>query len=250
MSGGKIEIVGARTNNLRAVDVDLPLHKATMMVGVSGSGKSSLLADTLAAEANVRMRRFLGVHQPHLGDEDVPAFVGPVPACVHFSQGAFRASRRTTVATSSGLLALLRSYFKRYSKPWAEEVEDFVPPPSAASYGGWIQNHYAGQLSVWIVMERWERTDGVRAAERLRRHGIKRATVRSETDTAARAERGREVDLEHFRPLAANVKHLIEAEVGQAHVSKKGEKLFKLLSRAFEVGGSVIVDFSQGKELP
>jgi excinuclease ABC A subunit len=250
MSGGKIDIVGARTNNLRAVDVDLPLHKATMMVGVSGSGKSSLLADTLAAEANVRMRRFLGVHQPHLGDEDVPAFVGPVPACVHFSQGAFRASKRTTVATSSGLLALLRSYFRRYSKPWAEEVEDFVPHPSAASYGGWIQNHYAGQLSVWTVVERWERTDGVRAAERLRRHGIKRATVRSETDTAARAERGREVDLEHFRPLASNVKHLIEAEVGRALVSKAGDELLPLLSRAFDIGGDVIVEFSQGKELP
>jgi len=250
MSAGKIEIVGARTNNLRSVDVFLPLRKATMLVGVSGSGKSSLLADTLAAEANARMRRFLGVHQPHLGDEDVPAFVGPVPACVHFSQGAFRASRRTTVATSSGLLALLRSYFKRYSKPWAEEVEEFVPSPSDSSYEGWIRNYYAGTLSVWTVVERWERTDGVRAADRLRRHGVKSVTVRSETDTAARAG-GREVDLEHFRPLAANVKHLIEAEVGRVDVTKKvGDELLKLLSRAFDIGGDVIVEFYQGKVLP
>lgn len=245
-----IEIIAARTNNLQSVDVVLPLHKATMMVGVSGSGKSSLLADTLATEANVRMRRFLGVHQPHLDDEDVPAFVGPVPACVHFSQGAFRASRRTTVATSSGLLALLRSYFRRYAKPWAEEVKDFVPSPSPSSYGDWIENHYTGSLTVWTVVERWERTDGVRAAKLLRRHGLKRATVRSETDTAARSERGREVDLEHFRPLAGNVKHLIEAEVGRAHVPDKGDELGALLQRAFDIGGDVIVEFDQGKALP
>src|SRR5689334_16510222 len=159
----EIEIIGARTNNLQSVDVALPLYQATMLIGVSGSGKSSLLADTLATEANARMRRFLGVHQLHLSDEDVPAFVGPVPACVHFSQGAFRASRRTTVATSSGLLALLRVYFKKYSKPWAEEVKDLVPSPSPSSYGDWIQKHYTGSLTVWIVAERWERTDGMHA---------------------------------------------------------------------------------------
>lgn len=246
----EVEIVGARTNNLQSVDVVLPLHKATMVIGVSGSGKSSLLADTLATEANARMRRFLGVHQPHLGDEDVPAFVGPVPACIHFSQGAFRASRRTTVATSSGLLSLLRFYFRRHAKPWSEEVKDFVPSPSPSSYEDWILKNYTGQLTVWTVVERWERTDGVRAANLLLRHGLKRATVRSETDTAVRSERGREVDLENFRPLSKNVKHLIEAEVGRTRVPESSDELQLLLKQAFEIGGDVIVEFDQGKALP
>ena len=147
-----IEIIGACTNNLQNVDVSLPLRGATMVVGVSGSGKSSLLADTLATEVNGRMRRFLGLHQPHLTEQDVPAFIGPVPACIHFSQGAFRASRRTTVATSSGLLALLRVYFRRYAQPWSDEVNSFVSSPSASNYKGWIENHYTGPLAVWIVM--------------------------------------------------------------------------------------------------
>jgi excinuclease ABC A subunit len=247
----EIEIVGARTNNLKSVDVALPLRKATMMVGVSGSGKSSLLADTLAAEANTRMRRFLGVHQHHLSDDDVPAFLGPLPASIHFSQGAFRASQRTTVATSSGLLALLRSYFRRYARPWAEEVKDFVPSPSPVSYGDWIQSNYTGSLKVWTVVERWERTDGTRAAKLLLHHGIKRATVRSETDTAARSDHGREIDLEHFRPLSANVKHLIEAEVGGASAPDKDGELSSLLQRVFGIkGGDVIVEFQQGKALP
>ena len=245
-----IEIVGARTNNLQSVDVDFPLHKATMVIGVSGSGKSSLLADTLATEVNGRMHRFLGVRQPHLGEQDVPAFIGQVPACIHFSQGAFRSSRRTTVATSSGLLALLRVHFRRYAKPWAEEVKSFVPPPSASTYEGWIENHYAGSVSVWIVMARWERTDGVRIANSLRRHGIKHIRVRSETDTGTRRDTGREIDLDKFRPLSENIKHLIEAEVGQAKVPTKSGGLLALLQSAFEMGGDVIVEFQDGDTLP
>lgn len=246
----EIDITGARTNNLQSVDVSLPLRQATMIVGVSGSGKSSLLADTLATEVNGRMRRFLGVHQPHLGNEDVPAFIGPTPVCIHFTQGAFRASRRTTVGTSSGLLALLRFYFRRYSKPWAEEVKSFVPAPSSESYEDWIQRHYKGTLSIWTVMARWERVDGVRIASVLRRHGIEKARVRSETDTGPRRDQGREVELEHFRPLSANVKHLIEAEVGRARTPCKGDELMSLLQSAFEMHGDVIVEFDNGETLP
>ncbi|HEX8089016.1 MAG TPA: hypothetical protein VF762_09200 [Blastocatellia bacterium] len=196
------------------------------------------------------MRRFLGVNQPHLDDGDVPAFVGQVPAGIHFSQGAFRASRRTTVATSSGLLSLLRHYFRRYSEPWAEEVKDSVPPPSPSSYGEWIENHYRGEVSVWSIAARWERSDGTHAAKLLLKQGLKRARVRSETDTASRGKDGREVDLERFRPLATNVKHLIEAEVGRASVPDEGDNLQSLLKRAFAVGKDVIVEFHQGETLP
>jgi len=245
-----IEIIGACTNNLQNVDVSLPLRGATMVVGVSGSGKSSLLADTLATEVNRRMRRFLGLHQPHLPEQDVPAFIGQVPACIHFSQGAFRASRRTTVATSSGLLALLRVYFRRYAQPWSDEVNSFVSSPSASNYKAWIENHYRGPLAVWIVMARWERTDGVRIANTLRRHNITKMRVRSETDTAARRETGREIDLDKFRPLPENVKHLIEAEVGQAKMPDTKGSLAALLQCAFDIGGDVIVEFGHSNTLP
>ena len=245
-----IEIVGAHTNNLKSVDVILPLRKATMVVGVSGSGKSSLLADTLATEANSRMRRFLGVDQPHLGDEDVPAFLGPLPPSIHFAQAAFRASRRTTVGTSTGLLALLRRYFSRHSTPWAEEVKSIVPLPSPSSYASWIECHYAGSLIVWTVVERWLRSDGTRAVACLQKHGLKTALLSSETDPPDRRSQGREIDLEKFRPLAENVRHLIEAEVGRVQVSGKCSELAPLLERAFDIGSDVIVEFNQGKYLP
>ena len=221
-----------------------------MVVGVSGSGKSSLLADTLATEANSRMRRFLGVHQPHLGDEDVPAFLGPLPPSIHFAQAAFRASRRTTIGTSTGLLALLRRYFGRDSTPWAEEIESIVPQPSPASYAAWIERHYTGSLIVWTVVERWQRGDGTSAVARLQKNGFTVALLSSETDQSARSGQGREINLERFRPLSENARHLIEAEVGRPRVSGKCPELTLLLKRAFDVGGDVIVEFSQGTQLP
>ena len=247
MSEG-IEIVGARTNNLKSVDVVLPLRKATMLVGVSGSGKSSLLADTLATEINSRMRRFLHVQQSHLDDRDVAAFLGPLPPGIHFAQAAFRASRRTTVGTSTGLLALLRRYFSRYSAPWAEEAASVVPLASAHSYAAWIERHYTGSLIVWVVAERWRRTDGTSAVARLRQHGLNLAMLSSETDSPAR--RGREIDLAKFRPLAENTRHLIEAEIGRTQVSGRCASLMAMLERAFDVGGDVIVEFKSGAHLP
>ena len=245
-----IEIVGARTNNLKSVDVILPLRKATMLVGVSGSGKSSLLADTLATEINSRMRRFLRVHQPHLDETDVPAFLGPLPPGIHFAQAAFRASRRTTVGTSTGIVALLRRYFRRYSEPWAEEAESLVPRPSPLSYAAWIERHYTGSLIVWTVVERWRRSDGTNAVARLRKHGLKVATFSSETDSLARRAQGREIDLAKFRPLAENARHLIEAQVGRAQVCGQCPDLIPLLEQAFDVGGDVIVEFENGRDLP
>ena len=245
-----IEIVGARTNNLKSVDVVLPLRKATMLVGVSGSGKSSLLADTLATEINSRMRRFLRVHQPHLDEKDVPAFLGPLPPGIHFAQAAFRASRRTTVGTSTGILALLRRYFGRYAEPWVEEAASVVPRPSPPSYAAWIERHYAGSLIIWTVVDRWRRSNGTSAVARLRAHGLKTAMVSSETDSPARKARGREIDLATFRPLAENARHLIEAEVGRAQVRGQCANLIPLLEHAFDIGGDVIVEFEDGRNLP
>ncbi len=221
-----------------------------MLVGVSGSGKSSLLADTLATEINSRMRRFLRVHQPHLDETDVPAFLGPLPPGIHFAQAAFRASRRTTVGTATGILALLRRYFRRYSEPWAEEATSFAPCPSPRSYAAWIERHYTGALIVWTVAERWRRSDGTSAVARLQEHGLKVAMFSSEADSPACRGRGREIDLAKFRPLAENARHLIEAEVGRAQVYGQCPDLMPLLERAFDVGGDVIVEFESEGRLP
>src|SRR5689334_4493343 len=125
-----LDIVGADANNLKHVDIRIPLDRVTVVTGVSGSGKSSLLADTLAVEADRRMRVFLGIHQPHLEGAPPRAFIGPMPAAIHVGQRAFRASVRTTVGTATGLLTTLRRLFVACARPYSDELRHFVPAPS------------------------------------------------------------------------------------------------------------------------
>jgi ABC-type lipoprotein export system ATPase subunit len=69
-----IDVIGADANNLKNVDVVFPLKRISVVTGVSGSGKSSLLIDTLAAEGSRRMRIFLGTSQQEVERDDVRAF--------------------------------------------------------------------------------------------------------------------------------------------------------------------------------
>lgn len=250
--GDALEIVGATANNLKGVDVAFPRLAATMVVGPSGSGKSSLLEDTLATEATGRMKRFLGISQDHLEQEDVPAFVGPLPACVHFAQGAFRASQRTTVATCSGLLSVLRRLFLKLSVIWSDVANELVPPPSPGSYAAWLRRHYRGRLTVTAVPLRFVVSDGTSAVRRLQRLGFTTGTLRSETDRPEVWERGRAVDLERFKPLATQTRHILEVEVGRAKLPvDQPDALEALLARAFEAGqGTVVVELHDaGPEL-
>jgi excinuclease ABC A subunit len=250
--GNTIEIVGATANNLKNLDVQIPRTAATLVIGPSGSGKSSLLANTLAVEANARMKRFLGVAQDHLEASEVAAFVGPLPACVHFAQGAFRASQRTTVSTASGLLSVLRRLFLKFSVPWAESQDEPVPPPSAATYAAWLRRHYRGRITVSAIPLRFVASNGVDAARRLRSLGFERATLRSETDPPKVWETGRIVELDRFNPLSPERRHILEVEVGLLHLpDRSGSALAAILDRAFDAGrGSVVVELHDaGPEL-
>ncbi|MDF1798658.1 MAG: hypothetical protein P1V81_05745 [Planctomycetota bacterium] len=111
-----IELRGVRTHNLRSVDVTIPHRALTVVSGPSGSGKSSLVFDTLAAEAWARfseglpfaVRRF--VRRLPRPDLDEARGLTPVLA---LRQGDARADRRSTVATQSETGPLLRLLFSR-----------------------------------------------------------------------------------------------------------------------------------------
>lgn len=239
-----IEIVGASANNLADLDVSIPMNAMTAIIGVSGSGKSSLIADTLATEGNARMKRFLGIGQDHLGHGDAAAFIGPLPPCVHFAQGGFRASVRTTVATCSGLMTAVRRLFLALGQ--AHTATDApVPAPSGGSYAAWLRRHYSGEVVVWAVPQRGVANDGTRCARRLREMGFASATVYS--DRGDGRSKGREVALARFKPLSTALRHVIEVEVGRARVDEHA--LESLLERAFDAGrGTVMVELCDAKE--
>lgn len=239
-----IEVIGADANNLKNVDVTFPLKGISVVTGVSGSGKSSLLSDTLAAEGSRRMRIFLGTSQQELERGDVRAFVSQLPPTILVGQRGFRPSVRTTVATATGFLALLRRLFVLASAPYSERAREDVPPPSPESYAGWISKHYRGPAEIWAAPVRHHRTDGVAAVKRLAAHGIEEVIVRSETDPARLRESGCAVRASEFRGVNANVAHTIEALVGPVEVNgpSQAKRLREILDRAFSASnGSVVV---------
>jgi excinuclease ABC A subunit len=239
-----IAVIGADANNLRCVNVDFPLGGVTVVTGVSGSGKSSLLAETVAAEGSRRTRTFLGISQRELEREDVGAYVGPMPPCVFVGQRGFRPSARTTVGTATGFLSVLRRLFLLAGRPRSDRAGADIPPPDPETYAGWLSSHYRGSAQIWASPIRQKRTDGLSAIDRLRRHGLRVVQVYSETDPPNLQGKGREHSVDGFRPLNPNVQHTIEAPVAQVKVDGRGDRgaLLEALKCAFEAGrGSVVV---------
>ncbi|HEX8155442.1 MAG TPA: hypothetical protein VF698_20075, partial [Thermoanaerobaculia bacterium] len=239
-----IEVVGADANNLKDVDVSFPLKKISVVTGVSGSGKSSLLADTLAAEGSRRTRTFLGLSQEELERPDVNAFIGPLPPTVLVGQRGFRPSIRTTVGTATGFLGVVRRLFVLASVPHSDRAKSDVPAPSAESYAAWLAKHYRGEVEVWAAPVRQERTDGLAAVKRLAQHGVEQVIVRSETDPPKFRESGRTVEASRFAGVNANVRHTIEAHMGSVEIKGAGvaPRLQEILARAFLAGnGSIVV---------
>jgi excinuclease ABC A subunit len=238
------DVVGADANNLKNVDVTFPLRRISVVTGVSGSGKSSLLVDTVAAEGSRRMRTFLGTSQQEFERDDVRAFISALPPTILVGQRGFRPSVRTTIGTATGYLAALRRLFVLASAPYSERAKAHVPPPSSEPYARWIAGHYRGPAEIWTVPVRDQCTDGVAAVRRLASHDIGRITIHSKTDPPRLQESGRTVETREFRALNPDVPHTIEALVGTVEVGgpSDAEPLRALLECAFAAGnGSIVV---------
>jgi excinuclease ABC A subunit len=248
-----IEVIGADANNLKNVDVTFPLKQISVVTGVSGSGKSSLLLETLAAEGSRRMQIFLGTSQQEVQRDDVRAFISALPPTILVGQRGFRPSVRTTVGTATGFLSVLRRLFVLASAPYSEHAKDYASPPSPESYSRWISKHYRGRAEVWAAPSRNERTDGIAAVRRLASHGLDQIIVRSETDPAKFRESGRTLGAAQFKGVNANVSHTIEALVGTVEISgssSQAKRLQELLDRAFPAGnGSVVVTLPDADNL-
>jgi excinuclease UvrABC ATPase subunit len=115
-----IEVRRARTNNLRDVSLDIPKYELTVFTGVSGSGKSSLVFGTVAAESqrlvNETFSTFIQGFLPRLGHPDVDALRNLSMAIV-IGQERIGTSSRSTVGTATDAYALLRLLFSRIGRP-------------------------------------------------------------------------------------------------------------------------------------
>ncbi|NMO89349.1 excinuclease ABC subunit UvrA [Actinomycetospora sp. TBRC 11914] len=115
-----IRVIGARENNLRDINVELPKRRLTVFTGVSGSGKSSLVFSTIAAESqrliNETYSAFVQGFMPTLGRPDVDVLDGLTTAII-VGQERMGGDRRSTVGTATDAGALLRILFSRLGDP-------------------------------------------------------------------------------------------------------------------------------------
>src|SRR3954468_21409887 len=125
-----IRVHGARVNNLKDVHLEIPKRRLTAFTGVSGSGKSSLVFGTIAAESqrliNETYSAFVQGFMPNLSRPDVDVLEGLTTAII-VDQERMGANPRSTVGTATDAYAMLRILYSRIG-------ESHVGPPTAFSF--------------------------------------------------------------------------------------------------------------------
>lgn len=121
MSRDKIIVQNAHTNNLKNIDVEIPKHKLVVFTGVSGSGKSSLLFDTIYTEAQRQLietfSTFARTRMPKLSRPDVDDILNLSTAIV-IDQKRMGNNLRSTVGTATEINTYLRLLYSRVGKPF------------------------------------------------------------------------------------------------------------------------------------
>lgn len=125
-----IRVHGARENNLKDVSIEIPKRRLTVFTGVSGSGKSSLVFDTIAAESqrliNETYSAFVQGFMPNLARPEVDVLDGLTTA-ISVDQQRMGSDPRSTVGTATDVNAMLRILFSRLGEP-------HIGPPTAYSF--------------------------------------------------------------------------------------------------------------------
>ncbi|MGF7059897.1 ATP-binding cassette domain-containing protein [Brassicibacter mesophilus] len=119
--GNNIQVIGAREKNLKGVNVIVPKKHITVFTGVSGSGKSALVFDTIAAESQRQLNEtyssFIRNRLPHYGQPNVDS-IKNLSVAIVINQKRIGGNARSTVGTITDIYSLLRLLFSRIGKPF------------------------------------------------------------------------------------------------------------------------------------
>ncbi len=155
---GCVEIRGARQNNLKGIDLDLPLGKLTVITGPSGSGKSSLAFDTIYAEGQ---RRYVETFSPYmrqfLDRMDKPRVdeIRGIPPAIAIEQANPVKSSRSTVGTMTEINDYLKLLMPRVARAFCPNCGREIRPETARSIAEHVFQELSAQnvlLTFWVAV--------------------------------------------------------------------------------------------------
>ncbi len=211
----RIRVRGARTHNLKAIDLDIPKHALVVITGLSGSGKSSLAFDTLYAEGQRRYVESLSAYARQflqlMDKPDVDTIDGLSPA-ISIEQKATSHNPRSTVGTVTEIHDYLRLLFARAGTPYCP---DHDVPLAAQSTSQMVDAVLAlpedTKLAVLAPVVRDRKGEFVELLADLQAQGF----VRFRVD-------GRVVDAVDLPELKKNEKHDIDVVIDRVKVRRSG----------------------------
>ncbi|GAB7031782.1 excinuclease ABC subunit UvrA [Streptomyces sp. NPDC021749] len=152
-----IRVHGARVNNLKDVSIEIPKRRLTVFTGVSGSGKSSLVFDTIAAESqrliNETYSAFVQGFMPNLARPEVDVLDGLTTA-ISVDQQRMGANPRSTVGTATDANAMLRILFSRLGRPYVGPPGAFAFNVPSVSASGAIKVERGGKKAEKVTFNR------------------------------------------------------------------------------------------------
>ena len=240
----KIIVKGARENNLKNIDIELPKNKLIVMTGVSGSGKSSLAFDTIFAEGQRRYveslsayaRQFIGnVEKP-----DVDSIEGLSPS-ISIDQKTTNKNPRSTVGTITEIYDFLRLLFARIGVPYCPNHHIPIKSQSIEEMTNKIMELDEGtKLEILAPVIHGEKGTQKDLFEDLRKDGYSR--VRVDEDTYSLDE---EIKLEK------NKKHNIEVVVDRVVVKQsERSRIFESIESSTKLAqGKVLFHIIGGEEI-
>ncbi len=237
-----IQVRGARQNNLRNVDIDIPRDRLVVITGPSGSGKSTLAYDILFAEGQRRYMESLSAYARQFVTQmpraDVESTRG-LPPTVAIEQRVSRGGRKSTVATATEIYPFMRLLFAKSGTPHCPDCNVPIEPQTRRQILDEIRRRYPGrrvQLLAPVVRDRKGYHKDVLV--RLRKLGLETARVD-----------GTIVPLSPLPKLDRYREHRIEAAAGSAVVQNK-EALRAAVDAALDLGRGVLrVVPSRGPEV-
>ncbi|MFH0840742.1 MAG: excinuclease ABC subunit UvrA [bacterium] len=235
----QIKIKGARVNNLKNINVNIPRDKFVVITGLSGSGKSSLAFDTIYAEGQRRYveslsayaRQFVGM----LDKPDVDMIEGLSPA-ISIDQRSTSTNPRSTVGTVTEIYDYLRLLYARIGVPHCPECKKPIQPYSLEEIIEKVSKGYIGkEITILAPLVQNKKGEHKSLLDGLSRAGFRQ--VRFDNQLYSLAE---------FSDLDINEKkkHNLELVVESMKVTKEKEDqtyLVEMLKRGLEFGNDLVI---------